>query len=103
MLHLTALAGVLGISFSAVFVRLAGVSPVTAAFYRAAYAVPVLLMLWLRIRRNDSRSPGVRGIAVVAGVFLGLDLGFWHASIDLIGVGLAMLFAFGNPLLAVIR
>ncbi|MGE0703850.1 MAG: DMT family transporter [Vicinamibacterales bacterium] len=93
MLHLTALAGVMGISFSAVFVRLAGVSPVTAAFYRAAYAVPVLLILWLRVRGNDRRSPGVRSVAVAAGVCLALDLAFWHESIDLIGVGLATVVA----------
>jgi len=93
VLHLTALAGVIGISFSAVFVRLASVSPVTAAFYRAAYAVPVLLILWLRVRQRDPRSAGVRGIAVAAGLFLGVDLGFWHASIDLIGVGLGTVVA----------
>ena len=43
VVHLLALLGILSISFSAIFVRLAAVSPVTATFYRGAYAVPVLL------------------------------------------------------------
>ena len=47
MIHLLALVGVLSISFSAVFIRLALVSPVTATFYRGAYAVPVLALVWL--------------------------------------------------------
>jgi drug/metabolite transporter (DMT)-like permease len=93
VLHLIALAGVVGISFSAVFVRMAGVSPVTAAFFRAAYAVPVLLVLWLLARHDDRRSLKARAIAAGAGVFLAVDLGFWHESIDLIGVGLATVVA----------
>lgn len=93
MLHLLALAGVIGISFSAVFVRLAAVSPVTAAFYRAAYAVPVLWLLWQLYRRRDQRTARARVLAGVAGVFLAIDLAFWHESIDLIGVGLATVVA----------
>lgn len=93
MLHLLALAGVLGISFSAVFVRLAAVSPVTAAFYRGAYAVPVLALLWAVSRRSDSRGARARVMAAVAGVFLAIDLALWHESIDLIGIGLATVIA----------
>jgi len=93
VLHLLALAGVLGISFSAVFVRLAAVSPVTAAFYRGAYAVPVLALLWAVSRRSDSRGARARVMAAVAGVFLAIDLALWHESIDLIGIGLATVIA----------
>ncbi|NIT33257.1 MAG: EamA family transporter, partial [Xanthomonadales bacterium] len=45
----------LAISFSAIFVRLADVSPITAAFFRAAYAVPFLIALWLVTRARDAR------------------------------------------------
>ena len=45
------LAGVLGalvIAFSAILVRLAEVSPSTAAFFRCAYALPLLgLLAWI--------------------------------------------------------
>lgn len=93
MLHLLALAGVLGISFSAVFVRLAAVSPVTAAFYRAAYAVPVLALVWAYSRTEDPRPLGSRAMAGGAGLMLAFDLALWHESIHLIGVGLATVIA----------
>jgi drug/metabolite transporter (DMT)-like permease len=93
VLHLFALVGVLAISFSAVFVRLASVSPVTAAFYRAAYAVPVLFGIWLVVRSRDQRSWLARAVAVGSGVFLACDLAFWHQAIALIGVGLATVIA----------
>jgi drug/metabolite transporter (DMT)-like permease len=88
-----ALAGIFGISFSAIFVREAGVSPSTAAFFRAAYAVPVLLVVWLAVRSGDSRPASMRLLAAAAGLFLALDLTLWHRSIDLIGAGLATVLA----------
>jgi drug/metabolite transporter (DMT)-like permease len=91
--HFLALLGVLSISFSAVFVRLSGVSPVTATFYRAAYAVPVLAGIWAWFREGDRRLPRARLLAFVSGIVLAMDLGFWHESIALIGVGLATVIA----------
>ncbi|CAN5656011.1 DMT family transporter [soil metagenome] len=87
------LAGILGafcIAFSAIFVRLAGVSPSTAAVYRCAYAVPVL---WLLARRERSRfgprSWADRRPALIAGIFFAADLIFWHRAIQAVGAGLA--------------
>ena len=88
MIHLLALAGVLSISFSAIFVRLADVSPVTATFFRAAYAVPVLAVVWALRRADDRRSRRERALAVAAGLVLALELTLWHESIALIGAGL---------------
>jgi drug/metabolite transporter (DMT)-like permease len=93
MLHVLALLGVLSISFSAVFIRLAAVSPVTAAFFRALYALPVLVVLWLVGRSRDMRSPGMRMLAVASGVLLAADLASWHTSIALVGAGLATVIA----------
>lgn len=93
MTHVLALLGVLSISFSAVFVRLAGVSPVTATFYRAAYAVPVLAILWACSRGEDTRSTNARLLAFGSGIILAMDLAFWHESIALIGAGLATVIA----------
>ncbi|MEB2310625.1 MAG: DMT family transporter [Sorangiineae bacterium] len=89
VIRLFALVGVVGISFSAVFVRLAHVSPSTSAFYRGAYAVPILFVWWLLVRRRDRRSRWLRSLAFVAGTFLALDLTLWHRSIDDIGAGLS--------------
>jgi drug/metabolite transporter (DMT)-like permease len=93
MIHLLALGGVLSISFSAVFVRLAAVSPVTAAFYRAAYAVPVLLVIRALIRATDRRPLRDRLLAGAAGILLAFDLALWHVSIAMIGAGLATVIA----------
>ena len=93
MVHLLALLGVLSISFSAIFVRLAAVSPVTATFYRGAYAVPVLLVAWLTQRTKDRRGSRERWLAIVSGLLLALDLTLWHESIALVGAGLGTVIA----------
>jgi drug/metabolite transporter (DMT)-like permease len=93
MIHWAALLGVLGISFSAVFVRLAAVSPVTATLFRAAYALPVLAVVQALSRDRKPRAAGARLLAFASGVILGIELAFWHKSIALIGVGLATVLA----------
>jgi len=93
MLHLLALVGVLCISFSAVFIRLARVSPVTATFFRAAYALPILIPAWLVVRRRDRRLASARWLAIASGLLLALDLNLWHASIAFIGAGLSTVVA----------
>lgn len=89
MTRLLTLIGVFCISFSAIFVRLADVSPTTAAFYRCAYAVPFLILFWISVRRHDHRLRLSRWLALASGLLLALDLSFWHRSIQWIGAGLA--------------
>lgn len=93
MTRLIALLGVVAISFSAVFIRLAAVSPVTAAFFRAFYAVPALLLIWSFVRASDQRTYRARLFACASGTLLAFDLALWHESIALIGVGLATVLA----------
>ena len=93
VIHLQALLGVLSISFSAVFVRLAAVSPVTATFYRGAYAAPVLGLVWLAGKSQDRRGARERWLAIVSGLVLAVDLNLWHESIALLGAGLGTVIA----------
>jgi drug/metabolite transporter (DMT)-like permease len=82
--------GALVIAFSAILVRLAEVSPSTAAFFRCAYALPLLALLaWLEDRRYGRRSLSERVPLWVAGVMFAADLTFWHHSIEAVGAGLA--------------
>jgi drug/metabolite transporter (DMT)-like permease len=93
VIHLLALLGVLSISFSAVFVRLAAVSPVTATFFRGAYAAPILVLIWLSQKAGDRRGARERWLAIVSGLILALDLNLWHESIALLGAGLGTVIA----------
>lgn len=88
-----ALVGTVGISFSALVVVMADVTPITAAIFRGAYAVPLLLVLRLVWRHRDQRSARLRWMGFVAGAFLATDLVLWHQSIELIGAGLATVIA----------
>lgn len=83
------LLGVAIISFSAISVRLSDASPVTVAFFRAAYALPVLLVLRAVVPRGTPRTRAQRRMAVLAGLALAGDFVAWHIAIELIGAGLA--------------
>lgn len=90
---IAALGGAMIISFSAILFAAADVAPATGAFFRAAYAVPVLWAIWWRTRSQDTRSRRARWLARASGVMLGADFITWHLSIDHIGAGLATLLA----------
>jgi drug/metabolite transporter (DMT)-like permease len=92
--RICALLGALTIAFSSVLVRLSHASPSTAAIFRCAYAVPVLLLLaWREDRRLGSRAWADRRWALAAGVAFAADLLLWHHSIGDIGAGLATVLA----------
>jgi drug/metabolite transporter (DMT)-like permease len=93
MYRLIALAGTIGISFSAIFVRLADVSPTTAAVFRTGYALPALYLVYRATRAGDHRPASARRLAFASGLLLAVDLAAWHASIGLVGAGIATLMA----------
>jgi drug/metabolite transporter (DMT)-like permease len=89
-----AAAGALVIAFSAILVRLADVSPSTAAVFRCAYALPLLgALAHAERRRYGPRPRRERDIALLAGIFFAADLTFWHHSIGAVGAGLATVLA----------
>lgn len=86
--------GALVIAFSAILVKLAEVSPSTAAFFRCLYALPLLgLLAWLEHRRYGPRSARDRRIALIAGIWFAADLLTWHHSIAAVGAGLSTVLA----------
>lgn len=92
--RICAVLGALTIAWSSIFVRLSHASPSTAAIFRCAYALPLLLVMALiEDRRYGARPWRDRRAAIAAGVFLAIDLIFWHHSIDDVGAGLATVLA----------
>ena len=91
---LSAAAGAVVIAFSAILVRLAEVSPSTAATFRCLYALPLLglFAVWER-RRYGPRTLRERAPALTAGLFFACDLTAWHYAIDAVGAGLATVLA----------
>jgi drug/metabolite transporter (DMT)-like permease len=93
--RLIAAVGVAAISFSPILIRAAGDgSDMTIAFFRALYALPFLALIYWRRRDRDERPRRSRVLAIVSGVFLALDLAFWHASIRQLGAGLATVIVY---------
>ncbi len=93
--RLIAAAGVAAISFSPILIRAAGDgSDMTIAFFRAAYALPFLVVIYWVLRARDQRPLRSRVMAGASGVVLALDLAFWHASIRQLGAGLATVIVY---------
>lgn len=87
---MAAVLGAMSIAFSGILVRLANVEPATAAIFRCAYALPALgLIAYLERRAHGPRPAAQVRLAMLAGVFLALDLVIWHHTIALVGAGLA--------------
>lgn len=85
------LLGAVMISFSAVFVKLADVSPTTSGFYRVFFGFIFLLATAL-LRKNLRRPSSSQSLLILfCGFTFALDLFFWHICILYVGPGLATL------------
>ncbi len=87
---LSAALGAAFISSSAILVTLARTDAVATAFFRCALALPVLVPLAMLEQRRLGRRPiRSRVSAVVAGIFLAVDLVLWNHAIADVGAGVA--------------
>jgi drug/metabolite transporter (DMT)-like permease len=87
---LLAVLGAACISASAILVKLAGTGTATTAFFRCFLALPVLVALAVaEQRRHGPRRAAARGGAVLAGLFLAVDLVLWNHTIAEVGAGIA--------------
>ncbi len=81
--------GAVMISFSPVWVKLAGVAPTVSAFYRV-FLGGLILWLVVAVGRLRHRTSGrVLVITVGLGLALALDLTAWHQAIEYIGPGMS--------------
>ncbi len=93
--------GALLLGFAPIGLRLSEVGPQATAFWRFVFAMPVILVLAAQAPTQDrgaavSHAPGL----ALAGVFFGLDIAFWHASLTLTTVANATLLSNMTPILA---
>ena len=99
--------GIVCIALSAIFVKLAvGVPGTVSAFYRVAIAAVALAIPFARGQARKGRVLGAQGrlgwriwaLAIVAGVFFALDLGFWNTSLGFTTAANATLLGNDAPL-----
>jgi drug/metabolite transporter (DMT)-like permease len=97
--YLALAVGVLGVGWSAIFVRLSGVSGSTSAFYRMALA-QLIFVPW-RLAARSSRPRLERG-AVIAAVWAGIafaaDLALFNTAIMRTSAGNATLLGVNAPI-----
>ncbi|MEE3201229.1 MAG: DMT family transporter [Candidatus Thermoplasmatota archaeon] len=86
---LIALAGATVISFAPLLYIRSDTTPLTGAFYRMLYALPLLGLLVWTSQKEDPRNSNSRWLAFGAGVLLAIDFVGYHSAIDYIGSGIA--------------
>jgi drug/metabolite transporter (DMT)-like permease len=74
-------AAVLGIVWSSIFIRWAGVPGPSSAFYRVLIASAVLVPVWLVRRRRHTGPRRARILALVGGAFFGIDLALYNTAV----------------------
>lgn len=97
------IAGNVAIAFGPLLVRFADSGPIATGFWRLALATPFLLMVGYRFgfRISNVGRPTLL-LALIAGLFFGLDIIAWHIGIFQTKLGNATLFANCASLLLVI-
>ena len=88
---LIALAGATLLSFAPLLYIQSDTPPVTGAFFRMLYALPILIFLVWYLKRVDHRGRKNRMLAFSAGLLLAIDFIGYHSAIDYIGSGIATL------------
>ncbi|MGQ9839435.1 MAG: DMT family transporter [Anaerolineae bacterium] len=111
--YLALVSGVVCISFSAIFTKLAGTPGAVTGFYRMAVTTTVLLLpFWLQQRRNPARNRRSWGWAIAGGLWFSINLVMLSSALTLtsaanatlldntapIWVGLGALFIFRERL-----
>ncbi|MBC8504492.1 MAG: DMT family transporter [Anaerolineales bacterium] len=91
--------GILALGFSAIFVRAADAPGTVTAFYRMAIGSALVVLPFLNQARREpvSQKKGAIWLAILGGVFFGLDLSFWSTGIVMSGASIPTLMANTAP------
>ncbi len=72
------LSGAIAIGFAPIGLRLSSFGPQATAFWRFAFALPIIVAA---IHALGGRIARPTRLSLIAGVFFGLDIAFWHSSL----------------------
>ncbi|MGE3249947.1 MAG: DMT family transporter [Hyphomonadaceae bacterium] len=86
------------LGFAPIGVRLSEIGPQATAFWRFAFALPLLFLLCAVQRSAPPRNR--LAILIVAGICFGLDIAFWHWALGLTTVVNATLASNMTPIIA---
>ncbi len=93
-------AGAIAIGFAPIGLRLSEFEPQATAFWRFAFALPLIATV---IHAQGGRLGRPSPMALLAGAFFGLDIAFWHASLVMTSVANAtFLVNLGNAAVGVV-
>ena len=77
------IAGAIAIGFAPIGLRLSAFEPQATGFWRFAFALPLIALV---IKAQGGRIGRPSPMALLAGMFFGLDIAFWHASLVMTSV-----------------
>ncbi len=90
--YLLLLFGVFCISWSAILVKLAGISGFGSGFYRLLFGTIGIIPVWLYFRKPITDLRGVK-VAVICGVLFACDIALWNSAIMLSKASISTLLA----------
>lgn len=90
--YLLLLFGILCISWSAILVKLAGISGFGSGFYRLLFGTIGIIPIWLYFRKPITDWHGIK-IAIICGVLFACDIALWNTSIMLSKASISTLLA----------
>jgi drug/metabolite transporter (DMT)-like permease len=95
--------GVVAVSFSAIFIRLAEAPALTIAFYRTGMAAAILLPPVMLRRRQELRGLSRRqtGIALLAGALLAVHFAVWITSLAYTTIAASVVLVTTQPIFVI--
>ena len=98
--YLAILAGVISVSFAAIFIRLADASPLVIAAYRVVLASIILWPPTLFFARQELKNLSVRdtGLVFLSSFFLALHFGLWISSLEYTSIATSVILVTSSPL-----
>lgn len=81
------------LALGGIFVKLSQFPPITTGMYRVLFSLPLFFMLTSWQKNTNEMGIKHKNIAILAGIFLALDLVFWNISFHYTSVANANLLA----------